>query len=165
MFYELDTFDAFGTNPWKRSTNGDLGGTFAGELDIFAEITKLIDPGASFRNNEIDNTTTGTSTLASAAAADGIVADVELPEIQIPNVLPDGYGRVFHPQILLHRVIANLVIYNIINVHAKQEGQLEYPEQLRIDSCPTNSHSNQPLHNLPHCDRNLDVMFSDFFNK
>ncbi|KAK4220604.1 SGNH hydrolase-type esterase domain-containing protein [Podospora fimiseda] len=37
----------------------------------------------------------------------------------LPNFVPDGYGRVFHPTKLLHSIIANLVVWNMMNEKAK----------------------------------------------
>jgi hypothetical protein len=38
MFYELNTFDPFGTTPWKRSPGSELQGTFGGDLDILIQM-------------------------------------------------------------------------------------------------------------------------------
>jgi hypothetical protein len=165
MFYELDSIDAFATNPWKRSTNGDLSGTFAGQLDMFAEITRQFDPHTEFRDKEIDDSTTGTSTLASSVLPEDRIADIELPDLQVPNVLPDGYGRVFHPQVLLHQIISNLVVWNINNVRHAQAGQLQFPQDLKLDSCPTGPGQDVPLDDTPHCDHDLDNIESDLFRK
>ena len=150
MFYELNTLDPFGTNPWKRSTDDPLNGTFEGKLDIFASITLLVDPDAELTYEKLveEDTTAG-----------GVFAEfsnkAEAADFQVPDILPDGYvahqgqaetelltpliipsyGRVFHPHILLHEIIANRVIYDMVNDNEKRNGYPAIPEVLSIDSC------------------------------
>lgn len=50
----------------------------------------------------------------------------------------DRYGRVFHPQILLHQVIASLVIYEMANKNEVDNGYPTIPETFTFDSCPFN---------------------------
>lgn len=46
------------------------------------------------------------------------------------------YGRVFHPQILLHKIIANLVLFHMSNHRAKEDGQDTVPmEDESSSSC------------------------------
>lgn len=52
MFYELNTWDPLGTTPWKRSTDEALNGTFDGDIDVFAQITSVMDPGAQYADSE-----------------------------------------------------------------------------------------------------------------
>jgi len=85
MFYELNTFDPFGTTPWKRSPGSELQGTFGGDLDIMAPITLLLDPDATFVHEgaiQPDDTP--------AVAQAGVVNNAQLSDIEIPNILPDG---------------------------------------------------------------------------
>lgn len=154
MFYELNTWDPFGTNPWKRSTNGDLDTTFIGNLDIYAQITTLVDPGATFKEDTIDTNTTGDATIA-MTHFDAEVGAVLLEEVEVPNILPDGYGRVFHPQILLHRVIANMIIWQMINVHQKEGNNQGYPQTLRLNTCPSLVKRDEPLDEFGKCGSDL----------
>ena len=57
-------------------------------------------------------------------------------KVGILNVLPDGYGRVFHPQVLLHRRIANLVIYETANRNQASHGHPEIPEVSKAEYYP-----------------------------
>ncbi|RYP12542.1 hypothetical protein DL765_007244 [Monosporascus sp. GIB2] len=109
MFYELNTLDPLGATPWKRFNHEELQGTFAGDLDILAQITMMMDPDAELVQGnkvETDNTT---------VPAGGTFIETQEEGIRVVKSLPDGYGRVFHPQILLHEIITNLVIYNMIS--------------------------------------------------
>lgn len=48
------------------------------------------------------------------------------------NVLPDGYSRVFHP----HRLVANLVIYEMANYNQASHGYGEIPEVSKAEYSP-----------------------------
>ena len=51
-----------------------------------------------------------------------------------------SYGRVFHPQILMHELIKSLVLFRITNRHAEQSGWDTAPEvEEAPDSCPVDS--------------------------
>ncbi|RYO84491.1 hypothetical protein DL764_009323 [Monosporascus ibericus] len=99
----------------------------------------MMDPDAELVMGdkvETDNTT---------VPAGGDFIETQEEGIQVEKFLPDGYGRVFHPQILLHEIIANLVIYNMINHNQEKNGLPTYPEVLTLDSCPlTTSEPTQP---------------------
>jgi hypothetical protein len=45
------------------------------------------------------------------------------------------YGRVFHPQPLLHQIIASLVIYEMTNKNEQDNGFSAIQEQVSFDSC------------------------------
>ncbi|KAL1864953.1 hypothetical protein VTK73DRAFT_5582 [Phialemonium thermophilum] len=126
MFYELNTADLGGTSPWKRSDDNPSNGSFMGEVDIFAEITKLLDPDSYYANQEV---------MANVLAAEMPDLKVEAAAGLLPNLIPDGYGRVFHPQILLHELIASLIIWNMMNVNEINHGLEPLPEQLGISAC------------------------------
>ena len=81
MFYELNTWDPFGSTPWKRSNDGPLQGTFDGDQDIFAQITLISDPDAHFSHGAIQST-------AQLKVDVEATADVNIAEV--PNILPDG---------------------------------------------------------------------------
>ncbi|KAE8332768.1 fibronectin type III domain protein [Aspergillus sergii] len=134
MFYELNTWDPRGNSPWKRSVDYPLEGTFEGTVNQLAQITLLMDSDAQFADQDM---------ISDASAASIATYDeVELSSIEIPNILPDGwvmdnrYGRVFHPQILLHQIIAELVIYEMVNKNEQDNGLPAIPEELSFSSCP-----------------------------
>jgi hypothetical protein len=52
------------------------------------------------------------------------------------------YGRVFHPQILLHELIASLIIYEMVNKNEQDHGFPEIPETLTFGSCPNYGNNN-----------------------
>lgn len=81
MFYELDTLDPWGSNPWKRSTIEHKNGSFSGYMNMFARATEFIAPDVKFREEQRIETTS--ELKAQQAAAQGATEDV-------PNLLPDG---------------------------------------------------------------------------
>lgn len=60
------------------------------------------------------------------------------------------YGRVFHPQVLLHEIIANLVLFEMSNDRETAAGFEELPRDFSWDSCPYNP----PFPTLPGVDPN-----------
>ncbi|EPS26948.1 hypothetical protein PDE_01888 [Penicillium oxalicum 114-2] len=131
MFYELNTLDPFGSNPWKRSEEDIPEGTFGGTVNQYALITQLVDPDAKLSEESLVDSQNSAVTFSRRAS---IQASVQ-PRT-IPNLLPDGYGRVFHPQPLLHQLIASLVIYHMTNQNEISHGYPEIPQSLGFDSCP-----------------------------
>lgn len=81
MFYEMNSWDPAGTTPWRRTNDDPLSGTFDGSVDVFAQITLLMDPNAEF----VDQ-----SDVVSDATSDAQSEKLETPEFQVPNLLPDG---------------------------------------------------------------------------
>ena len=88
MFYELNTWDPLGSTPWKRTNDDPLNGTFDGELDIFAQITLLMDPNAEF--TQLEGNTTLTPATNTTQTGDVSHLEVNIPEIQVSDLLPDG---------------------------------------------------------------------------
>lgn len=82
MFYELSTWDLIGGNPWKRSVDYPLEGTFEGTVNQLAQITLLMDTDAELADQDMISD----AATASIAAYD----EVELSSAGIPNILPDG---------------------------------------------------------------------------
>ena len=57
------------------------------------------------------------------------------------------YGRIFHPQILLHEIIANLIMWRITSRNEQQHGWDKYPEiDDSAQSCPENPGGSLVLH-------------------
>ncbi|KAH7114166.1 SGNH hydrolase-type esterase domain-containing protein [Dactylonectria estremocensis] len=143
MFYELNTLDPLGKSPWKRSDRQSLTGTFAGNQAIFAQIAIGLDPKSNFTfEQHLDD-----ESMSSALNNAGILAETDddgsgEDGIEVPNILPDGYGRAFHPQVVLHKLIAERIIFEMINVNNANNGyeQLPYgfaPLTCEIDRSPT----------------------------
>ncbi|CAM1510069.1 Fc.00g004040.m01.CDS01 [Cosmosporella sp. VM-42] len=131
MFYELNSWDPAGTTPWKRGVDNPENGTFAGDQSILAQLTLFLDPAAKFRNQdevEVQETSSGPNLLEGED-------DVQV-EAVLSNLLPDGYGRIFHPQILLHQIIADQVIFTMMNDNERRQGYDAFSEVSTIDSCP-----------------------------
>ncbi|KAF3392625.1 hypothetical protein F1880_008918 [Penicillium rolfsii] len=132
MFYELNTMDAFGNNPWKRSTEEHPEDSFEGSVNQFAEITYLVDPGAKLVEAALVSDDTSTSTASLAVLNVAFKAATASIGSYIPNLLPDGFGRVFHPQPLLHQVIASLIIYEMTDKNAQDNGFSAIEEEMPI---------------------------------
>ncbi|KAF5660854.1 integrin alpha n-terminal [Fusarium heterosporum] len=129
MFYELNSWDPAGTTPWKRdSDGGELSGTFYGDMLILSQITKLVDPDAELHH---DN---GNSRKRDLSAR----ADI------VDYLVPNGYARVFHPQINLHRMIANLVIYEMMVDFQIRNGYAEWSDKSDQRSCKIEDNPTNP---------------------
>ncbi|KAL2859377.1 SGNH hydrolase-type esterase domain-containing protein [Aspergillus pseudodeflectus] len=146
MFYEHKTSDPFGTNPWKRDLHDqEILGTFGGYQNALAQITLLLDPEAELVHEDKveipDEAPTGAEDIpliypdSVQEVRDGLIDEVP-EDAAVPGFLPDGYGRVFHPQILGHQIIANLVLYHMTNDNAKRNAKPEAPETLSLQTCP-----------------------------
>lgn len=85
MFYELNTLDPFGSNPWKRSEEDIPEGTFGGTVNQYALITQLVDPDAKLSEESLVDSQNSAVTFSRRAS---IQASVQ-PRT-IPNLLPDG---------------------------------------------------------------------------
>lgn len=89
MFYELNSWDPFGSTPWKRSNGDSLSHTFDGQQDIFAQITLLVDPEAEFEHQDRFEGDAGS--VASLSSTDNdTVKTAGFFDIQVPSILPDG---------------------------------------------------------------------------
>ncbi|KAL4891313.1 fibronectin type III domain protein [Aspergillus ambiguus] len=130
MFYELKTTDWAGNNPWKRSYNPIFEGTFEGDVNILADALLVVDPDATLKQEALVNS-------MSTMSVDVLSAELASTDaIQARSILPDGFGRVFHPQILLHQLIASLVIYEMTSINEIDNGYPAIPETFEFDSCP-----------------------------
>lgn len=90
MFYELDTLDPLGTNPWKRSSDELRNGTFKASLDVFAGITLLVDPQAQLTNRDLVQGDNTTAAAVFSEFLDRTTNNVQSGLVAIPNILPDG---------------------------------------------------------------------------
>lgn len=93
MFYELDSFDPLGTNPWKRSDSSGLNGTFSADIDILARLTHLLDPDAKLRQaDKIEDDSKGVQKPKADAQTPNINAESDTSRTYkiVPNFLPDG---------------------------------------------------------------------------
>ncbi|KAM0415402.1 hypothetical protein ACHAPD_006601 [Fusarium lateritium] len=134
MFYELNSWDPAGTTPWKRDTaEGELSGTFYGDMLILAKITRLMDPNAELHH---DNDNKNKRSLASRA-------DV------VDYLVPYGYARVFHPQIALHKKIASLVALQMFMEHDSQRGYAEWTDLNKNTYCPLEPEEPEPPKETP----------------
>ncbi|KAJ6080564.1 hypothetical protein N7499_005438 [Penicillium canescens] len=137
MFYEMDSLDLKGTSPWKRTVESSYVDTFEGTVNQFAEIAYGLDSGvklsaASF----VSDTSPAATTSLMAVSKVNLMSTSENTKRTVSKWLPDGYGRVFHPQILLHEIISALVVYNMVDKNEQDHGLPAIPETISFDSCP-----------------------------
>ncbi|KAM7217616.1 SGNH hydrolase-type esterase domain containing protein [Rhypophila decipiens] len=140
MFYKHNSLDPLGNTPYKRLTNEEVITTFAGTVTGLVGITRLIAPDAQFADPQVEAEGSDGGQQRRAAGPSKRQEDPEELEkrgLIVPNMIPDGYARVFHPTIILHQLIANLVVQTIASHHNKDAlgGDL-IPEKLEFDSCP-----------------------------
>lgn len=124
MFYELNSWDPAGTTPWKRDTDqGELSGTFYGDMLILAQVTKLMDPNAELHHDDDNKRKRDLTSVAKRA-------DI------VDYLVPRGYARVFHPQIPLHEKIAKLVVMQIAMEHEARKGYAQWTDLNKNTYCP-----------------------------
>jgi len=90
MFYELNTWDLLGLNPWKRSPDDHPEASFEGSVNQYAEITRLVDPNAKLTDQALITEETSASTTNAIFAQSKVAMKVASDSISIPNILPDG---------------------------------------------------------------------------
>ncbi|KAM0542975.1 hypothetical protein ACHAPJ_012532 [Fusarium lateritium] len=127
MFYEPGTRENKDDNPWKRSLGDPMNDTFRGQVNLDVLFQQVLEPDVQWK---IDQANSATATKSARSA-------LEKRAFQVPDITPDAYGRVFHPQILLHQIISNLVMWHMMDVNAVSNGHQALPEELPApDSCP-----------------------------
>ncbi|KAK2882542.1 hypothetical protein FQN49_000227 [Arthroderma sp. PD_2] len=147
MFFELNGWDIFDTTLWKRSEGEELvNGTFEADMNIMAEITRLADPEAKFIYEDMvekDSAPVSETGLIEGGQI-GPQNKALFEGLAIPRPLPDVYARVFHPQVLLHGLIANYVVFEMMNDNQRRHGFPEYPTELSITTCPKPPKEDEP---------------------
>lgn len=144
MFYELNTYDWKGNTPWKRSPQLPAEGTFEGNMDLYASLVLLADSDAKLRGNEAHSNAAEFEAVKasklSAFASPSLSSSSKGASAVTRSIMPDGYLRVFHPTILMHNMIANLVIYHMVDFQAQKLLGLPPVEEVRhVDNaCPWN---------------------------
>ncbi|RSL78301.1 hypothetical protein CEP51_008323 [Fusarium floridanum] len=135
MFYELNTEDPWGRTPFKRDVSEHENGTFGGDINALARATEYLAPDVEFRHKRLIDA--GSAEPADDLSGGSVTVAAKDDDRKIPNLLPDGYGRVFHPQVLLHKLIAKLVLLNISNRRLVQNGYKALPVfGHEPDTCP-----------------------------
>lgn len=107
LFFKMDS-GAQASSPWKRdSVAGVKTGSFKGSLEVMTQLTLMLDPTSQLLVEDVIEE----SKVASVMDEGEDPSDPgELLKDYYPNFLPDGFGRVFHPQEILHEIIAELII-------------------------------------------------------
>lgn len=153
-FYELDWSDPLGTYPFKRDGGDIYDNTFEYEINHLADLA--VQSTITFKG---DTTPKGIS----APSDSNNKRDMDHPiGKRALNPLPDGYGRIFHPQIVGHGIIANLIKWNMASNVAASEGFTFDDEITAYDqntqcaiqptpkpSCDMNKASNIPYNVFP----------------
>jgi hypothetical protein len=147
VFYPLNIWDPMGSRNFKREDPVEVfNGTFEEHVDNFATLADF--SGARYRTN-IPVVKAKAKKLAAEPnnpGRDGDVkaaADGNKPRLQKRmSILPDGFGRVFHPTIAGHGIMAKLVLWNIAKRNA-QGLKAEYADEVvsikQENTCPIDS--------------------------
>lgn len=91
MFYELNIFDPWANNPYKRSTEESPGEAFDGMANAWAQITMEVDPATEFSQQQlVDDANSGDMTVTSFSIGEIEDAVKEKMSNLVPNLLPVG---------------------------------------------------------------------------
>ena len=95
MFYELNTLDPYGTNPWKRSDKFAMDGTFAATLNELARLQLLADPDAKLATHNSSKSTQSTISLTEAdhTLFNTTTLSASDSSMEVLSVLFDGYEK------------------------------------------------------------------------
>ena len=141
-FYPMNWKDAMGSADFKRDAAVDVfNGTFESDIDMMAIAVKA--SGAHYGNDVAKIKTRSLSSETRELQSIHRRQDNALEKRS--SVLPDGYGRVFHPTIAGHSLIANLILWKFAERNAqglKEEFADEIYEMYGNDTCPINLHPN-----------------------
>lgn len=88
MFYKLSTLDPFGSNPWKRSDDPHLNGTFGGDMNQLTMVTQYLSPDIELVYD--DKITDDDETEGHRQVAKEMSSKAEFLGIELPNLLPNG---------------------------------------------------------------------------
>lgn len=156
MFYELEWTDPAGKTTWRRDSPPPPPSSFEGTVNALALITaelnkdsKLVGLEAPMRMVDVlmdESSAQEKANIVSAAMPQGYAILVNGSKSQRwLTRFSLRWMRVFHPQILLHKLIASLIIFRMTAKNTIDHGFAALPEQARIDSCPIKPKTQQPL--------------------
>lgn len=143
LFYEYYTDDSVepdtpdGKSASARSGNLVMNGTFEGDINALVQEYMSANSSASF---DIQTTAVGND-------AKKVQTNPSLDQNDVAtqvSVIPDSYGRVFHPRPGGHALISNLVFYNMGVRRAKQLNQAVPNQDVISDTCPPGSGPSRP---------------------
>lgn len=132
-FYELDVNDPLGSSPFKRSGATLPTGTFEGDINLAAELSWTA--GNSYKDGELEGPSPNGNYFDRRA-----------------SFIPDGYGRIFHPSVLGHTMISELVVWNMQKRQDIRNGGDDFSDpdgNIGYDQCPLIQNQTPPT-----CDMN-----------
>lgn len=113
-----------------------MNGTFEGAINEY--VRKAIEKDPSLADH-------AAKAQGSAPDVNSVQATDEQKAIGFSsNLVPDGYGRVFHPRPNGHAMIANLVLDHVSRNYAKRINQDWPAEEITSDTCPANAAGTSP---------------------
>lgn len=115
--------------PLTRTGNPVMNGTFEGTI-------KAMVLAALAANSSLTPAIPQDDTAATVSATDVQATSDQLVTGSSSSVLPDSYGRIFHPRPAGHFTIANLVLYHMSVRRAQLSGQPTAPEAADLNVCP-----------------------------
>lgn len=118
-----------------RSGGLVMNGTFEGQINAWVQEAAAADSSLKPAQPEED--------VAGDAPS---IKDVKATEDQIVTgyssyLLPDSYGRIFHPRPAGHALIANLILYEMEVTKAKKINKSVPTESAEFDQCPAGTSS------------------------
>lgn len=147
LLYEYYTDDgadpntADGQSASTRSGNLVMNGTFEGDINAMVQEYQNANSNATF---SIEQSPIGSDASTVQTNASPEQADVGTQA----SVIPDSYGRVFHPRPGGHALISSLIFYNMGVRRAKQLNQPVPAQDVTQDTCPVGS---GPVEQKPVC--------------
>lgn len=130
-----------GQSASTRSGNLLMNGTFEGDINAMVQEYQRLNPEATFdlKQAPIGNDATSVQTNPSPDQAD-VGTQV--------SVIPDSYGRIFHPRPGGHALLARLIFYHMAARRAKQLNQAVPDQDVTQDTCQAGS---KPSPQAPDC--------------
>ena len=140
LFYEFYTDDTTATdtpdNPKSasvRSGNLIMNGTFEGDINAMVQQFMNNNGSAATADLQLAPLGNGSSNIQTNPSPDQANIGTQV------SVIPDSYGRIFHPRRGGHTLISNLVLWSMEGQRAKQLKQNIPAKEVDSDSCPIGS--------------------------
>lgn len=157
-FYEWNTDDSADETDGLTASSSDSAGSFEPSLVMNGTFEAAIN---DWVRETLAKNPDWAKDVANAQGAAPSIDSVQATDEQkaigySSSVVPDSYGRVFHPRPNGHAMIANLVLYHVSENYAKRINQKWSEEELTKDTCSAKGASTTPTGPAPSpsCDTN-----------
>jgi hypothetical protein len=151
LFYEWNTDDSADETDGLTASSVESTGSFEPSLVMNGTFEAAIN---DYARQTLEKNPEWAKDVANAQGAapsiDSVMATDEQKEIgHSSSVIPDSYGRVFHPRPNGHAMIANLILYHVSENYAKRINQKWSQEELTSDTCSAKESSTTPTGPAP----------------